>query len=642
MATIATRITSSGTYFINGSFDEVTYNRTSPVIKNLLISTEDFSQWANVGHVITTNQAIAPDGSLTADRIQATTGSGGDYTAILNNSSVGGASYTFSFWVKSVSGATGTWGVNYYNGAHNRTTVPITGEWTRQSITFTGTGGQFNVYIADNRTSLATITDAYVWGAQLERGTVPTIYQGITSSGILITPTFKNKVTSDAVYVTDIFDEVTFNPATSGLYIGNSLSYSQDMSQTSVWSYSSGGSGVPPVVTPNAALAPDGTLTANRVFFNSGPVTGTGQSSLNQGNAVPLTTGTSQTFSVWMRVETTATLVNMYNGDTINSLSIDTNWTRYSLPITYSSPVAYGVRIAKREIWGTGGAANVLIWGAQMNPGLTATIYVPTGANATPISISAKKETNEGALYVTGNFNEVGGMITTNGLLLQLDPGKVESFRNTSTSFIDISGNTRNCSFIGEITYDSTSSSLLFDNPTITASNRISLASLEGIDNTIYFTDGSEYTIEFWCKIAGDALVTYHSITGRGSTNPWIGIEKRATDFRLFFREITSAAYYYSTGIPASVFTGWTQVVFSVNANRVVNYYVNHAAGTFTDFDTVTTSTFTINRLAAGYSSGGNFYAFDGNVGPINIYNKALSTDEVNNNFEALRNRFGI
>jgi hypothetical protein len=253
----------------------------------------------------------------------------------------------------------------------------------------------------------------------------------------------------------------------------------------------------------------------------------------------------------------------------------------------------------------------------------------------------AKRETSTGTLLVSNGFDEVRGMIVTDGLILQIDPGKPESFITSGTSLIDISGNTRNCTLSGAITYDSMSSSLLFDTPTITTNNRISLVSSTGVDNTIYFTDGNEYTIEFWCKIASDAAVTYHSVAGRNSTNPWIGIEKRATDFRLFFREL-GGTYFYSTTINASVFTGWTQIVFSVNTGRVVNYYVNHAAGTFTDTDTLTNTLFTINRLGAGYSSGGNFYAFDGNVGPINVYNRALSVAEVTNNFEALRNRFGI
>lgn len=227
MPVVASRLNSAGTLFIGGEidevttssirittttqyaslFDEVTYNATSPVIKNLLIYTEDFSGWSNSGgNIVTTNQSIAPNGSLTADRIQATTG---DYTALLNIDTVGGASYTFSFWVKSVNGTSGTWGTNYYNGAHNRTTVPITGEWSRQYITFIGTGGQVNVYVADNRSALATITDAYVWGAQLERGTTPTIYQGIAAANTLINPNFAKRETSNgSIYVTGSFNEV--------------------------------------------------------------------------------------------------------------------------------------------------------------------------------------------------------------------------------------------------------------------------------------------------------------------------------------------------------------------------------------------------------------------------------------------------
>ena len=622
MATISTRINSSGTYFVNGTFDEVTYNRTSPVIKNLLISTEDFSQWANVGHVITTNQAIAPDGSLTADRIQATTGSGGDYTAILNNSSVGGASYTFSFWVKSVSGATGTWGVNYYNGAHNRTTVPITGEWARQYITFTGTGGQFNVYIADNRTSLATITDAYVWGAQLERGTTPTIYQGITSSGTLITPTFKNKVTSDAVYVTDIFDEVTFNPLTRGLYIGNSLSYSQDMSQTSVWNYSSGGSGVPPVVTPNAALAPDGTLTANRVFFNSGPVTGTGQSSLNQGNAIPLTIGTSQTFSVWMRVETTATGVNMFNGEAINSILLDTNWTRYSLPITYSSPVAYGVRIAKREIWGTGGSANVLIWGAQLNSGLTATVHVPTGANATPISIAVKKETSDGTSYVTGAFDEfTGAPVVDSSLVLWLDAGQSTSYPGTGTTWTDLSA--------------SNTTSTLTNGPTYTSENGGSIV-FNGTNNYISTSltpNTTQGSMSVWFKmnLLKDYNTLIDNLVGANDWELWV----YATGIARFRTTANNTDIIVDSPVLSANIWYNITVCWSATSSEL---YTN---GILSSQDTTMATRTVPTTLNIGGGNAGNT-KFNGFISIVQIYNRALTADEVQQNFNALRRRYSI
>ena len=434
MATISTRINSSGTYLVNGSFDEITYNRTSPVIKNLLISTEDFSQWVNVGHVITTNQAIAPDGSLTADRIQATTGSGGDYTAILNNSSVGGASYTFSFWVKSVSGATGTWGVNYYNGAHNRTTVPITGEWARQYITFTGTGGQFNVYIADNRTSLATITDAYVWGAQLERGTTPTIYQGIAAASTLVTPTFKNKVTSDAVYVTDIFDEVTYNTASP--VIKNLLIYTDSFDNVN-WGKGSVS------ITANSTTAPDGIIVADTIVENTTP------SSYHFINQLFNKTATANTYTysiyakdagrsgIGLRIDNNAgsgavVTYNVATGAIIlgagtygsftsassNILAVGNGWYRISLTATTdaSTTVAFVQNYlhsipAGTTVYTGDGISGIYIWGAQIEQNSTTTIYQGIAATNTLVAPGfAKRETSDGAVYVTGSFDEVTGI----------------------------------------------------------------------------------------------------------------------------------------------------------------------------------------------------------------------------------------
>jgi hypothetical protein len=420
--------------YSTGVYDEVTYSSTAPVIKNLLNNTEAFEFWGNSANNVTTNVTTAPNGTLTADRIQV---DNAGYTATLNVPTISGVSYVFSFFVKSVSGVTGTWPVNYYTGAHNRSTVPITGQWARQYITFTGTGGLVNVYVADNRSLLANINDGYVWGAQLEVGTTPTIYQGIGATNTLLTPGF------------------------------------------------------------------------------------------------------------------------------------------------------------------------------------------------------AKREDTSGNLYVTGSFDEVTGMIVTNGLLLQYDPGKLESYRQTGSQIVDISGNGRDSTIVGAVTYDALTDSLLFDSPIVTTDNRITL------NTSIVFADGAEYSVEFWCKLDSGAGQTYQSIAGTSSTAPWIGIRKGATDYQMYFRQ-TGGTYFYSTSIPTAVLAGWAQVVFSVNTSKVVTYYVNYATGSYTDTDTLANSTLTISRLAAGYSSGGNFYAFDGNVGPINVYNKVLSAAEVTSNFEALRGRFGI
>ena len=182
----------SGNYLIDHVRDtspnRSTYVDAAGLIKksvtNLVKYSEDLQTgWVDTNVTVTPNAIQAPDGSLTADKIEGVNNSSSivyqAFTAALTSTT-----YTFSFWIKSVDGSSGTWGINFYNTTtHNRTAVPVTGEWTRVSAQFSNMNPSTNnIYIADNREGLGDLTEAYVWGLQLEEASTVGEYVKTTAT----------------------------------------------------------------------------------------------------------------------------------------------------------------------------------------------------------------------------------------------------------------------------------------------------------------------------------------------------------------------------------------------------------------------------------------------------------------------------
>lgn len=291
---------SSNTIYTTGEFDEVTFSTSAPVIKNLVHDTQNVTTltWGGAGVTYTSNSTIAPDGSNTASRLLLSGNT--SYAAQTNIPITGGATYTFSFWVKSVSGSTGTWGINWYSGSHHRTTVPITGEWVRQSMTFTPDVGvaQINIYIADNRESLANIMDAHVWGAQLERSSSATIYQPILAANTLLTGLPARKVANNGgYYVAGAYDEYTGAPVVdSGLQLWVDPTQSDCYPGTGTNWYD---------LTVNNN---DGTMSGGTSFildsFDSNTSSATTDARLTLTTGITIPDGSEYTFSCWVKLNT--------------------------------------------------------------------------------------------------------------------------------------------------------------------------------------------------------------------------------------------------------------------------------------------------------------------------------------------------
>jgi hypothetical protein len=161
-------------------------------VTNLLTHSEQFdnSAWVDATlsalSTMTANDGTDPLGGNTADRISG--GTGGSMRAQQTGVSyTNGTTYTFSVYVKGISGQ--TVGVGRYNptqdGDVTVTTHTLDGTWQRLSHTFTATatnsGGR--VVISGNGDKSQTATDFLVWGAQLEAGaSSPGVYVQTTTT----------------------------------------------------------------------------------------------------------------------------------------------------------------------------------------------------------------------------------------------------------------------------------------------------------------------------------------------------------------------------------------------------------------------------------------------------------------------------
>ncbi|WP_296585753.1 DUF2793 domain-containing protein [Xanthobacter sp.] len=136
---------------------------------NQVVNSSTPTTWSKPGTTtITANAAVAPDGTTTAARIQAT-----EWTAIPTSGVVAAIQYTNSIWIKSATGANQNVPLTVNDDGPPFTvvaskTVAITPQWQR--VTISGT----SLATTSNYRLVLGAGDYHVWQPQTERGPVAT------------------------------------------------------------------------------------------------------------------------------------------------------------------------------------------------------------------------------------------------------------------------------------------------------------------------------------------------------------------------------------------------------------------------------------------------------------------------------------
>jgi len=231
-----------------------------PNVYNLAIRSQELQYappWTLTNATVTTNSEIAPDGTLTADTLTATSGGGQIQQVITGEAST---AYTVSIYLRR---RTGTGTVNIRCVENVNTPVAVTSEWQRFSLTVTSTTTVIRVGV-----NLATSGDAVdVWGAQIEVGTLLRAYQ--RTSNVL-----GNKLR---------IEYTTVEPAATNLCL-----QSEEFDNSPWLKISSS------TVSSNVAFAPNGSYTADKHITS----TTNGQQRLDQTIACE---NDVYTFSVYLK-----------------------------------------------------------------------------------------------------------------------------------------------------------------------------------------------------------------------------------------------------------------------------------------------------------------------------------------------------
>lgn len=335
MSTTTTGFATEFITFSRGSLATVTdsngYVKWAP--HNLLLASEQFdasSYWAldnggAINPVVTANAGVAPNGTTTADRIVFNK-TGGTFSRIQQSvSSLAGATYTFSVWMRTVSSSTSNVGLRLDATGLN---VVVTGTWQQFNLSVTASSSVIGcqIMLFDSIVGNDETADVYAWGAHLYRSDLGGMQANASAYPY-------------------------YNPSTPKNLLGFTELLTTGWTNTNTTD------------TQVAVAAPNGSANSIDVAATAG--NGTLLASLSL-------LASPYTFSIWLRRKTgTGTVEITVDGTTYVTAAVTADWQRFSTTLT---PTA-GTRTPGIRIVTSGDA--VYAWGAQLSDSASLDPYTP-------------------------------------------------------------------------------------------------------------------------------------------------------------------------------------------------------------------------------------------------------------------------
>jgi hypothetical protein len=224
--------------------------------------------------------------------------------------------------------------------------------------------------------------------------------------------------------------------------------------------------------------------------------------------------------------------------------------------------------------------------------------------------------------------------VVTSGLVLAVDAANTRSYPGSGTDWTDLSGNSNTGILVGSPTYSTNNNGTLVFNGTNQNTNITDSTSLQFADT---------FTISAW--VYATNLSGRYGIfsTRRDNTAGCWQLEIGVANGGTGRVAVTGVGTWIWESVDSVVNSNsWYHVCFVKLNNATVggSMYLNGISLT----PLQTTAYTIINNSSVKIIGNGtnNSQFFPGNISNVTLYNRALSADEVAQNFNAIRGRYGI
>ena len=216
--------------------------------------------------------------------------------------------------------------------------------------------------------------------------------------------------------------------------------------------------------------------------------------------------------------------------------------------------------------------------------------------------------------------------IVTSGLVLLLDAGIPHSYPGSGITWTDLSGVGNNGTLVSGPTYSSSNGgTIVFD----------------GVDD---YVSGSmtalitNVSLNCWVNIATTSKMGTFVKIGGGTAGFSIGV---GTDNTTILGNDVIGLFpgirFIDTNV--SYGTGWKYVTMILSATSVPSIYLNGTlVGSYAGASPIAAT----NLFYVGSNIGDGVRAYGGNISHVAVYNRVITQTEITQNFNALRNRYGV